>query len=168
MTPAKITQLRERIAATKTTLRRIESGAIPIPLEDAKAKLDAALHEVAASGQRNIELSAAEILTAGGSVLPLFGIAGHTQNEQLIQGLLAMFLPQMRAHMHKALEEQAELLPAGQTPQQQAAEIERLRGELLKLEAAEFKAVEEARAAGHDVQHRADLDPSVMLGFFTE
>lgn len=175
--PKNIAALREKISATKARIAQIESNAVPFPIEQAIARADAMVDAAAAQGRKNLRASVSELpFPESGEAVPaliplqrLFvGGSYAAVDFDAVVGFVALFSGDaIRAAMRAELQAIYADLPKPMAAGEQGKAVGELRNTLLELEREEFAAVETARATGTRIDHRADINPAVMLGLAT-
>ena len=166
MTSKKIEELRARIGQLKQQISGLESGSIPVPLAVAEARIDAALDRAEEVGRRHLRDEAAETVQADREHLPrLVPTWRGSIDAEKVEGLLVLTARKvLRKELVDAAAAQIQAAGGAMTAEQQAARLAELQTELLDLEVTEHGEVEKARAAGQLIEHRADIDPAVLLG----
>jgi len=156
-------ELRKKITEMASEIQALESGEVLPPADELLARVDVFIANATATGRRMIELAAGEAVHSG-QVPHDLGIFAARAPEQTV-GLLAALAgkalkDQLRGHVEKIIA----AAPGTITDAERESKLTHLRAELLSTERAEYNAVEEARDAGHEVEHRAEVDARVLLG----
>lgn len=166
MIPKKVAELRERIGQLKQQIGALERGDVPVPIAIAEQRIDAALEQAEQAARKHLRMEAELAVSPSSDYLPrLLDIYRGQPDTDVLAGLLVLTGGKA---LRKTLVEfaQAHIDAAGGSlsAEQQTARLAELKDQLLDAEMAEHAEVEKSRAAGQQIEHRADIDPAVLLG----
>lgn len=167
---AEVARVRAGIADLKQAIRRLDSA--PMPLEEAKRRVDEALDRMA------------DKYDLQGRIGRAFSPTGHPpagelfrQWDSLVPGndsavtdlgpvLAALFHDLIRERLHGLLEKQAATMEAGPAPEERRKQRADLERRLFEAEVEEERLIERAEAEGIEIYRRADVNPAAVIGIF--
>lgn len=157
---AQIEKVRTAIAETKAEAAEVKRA--PVPREELRAAAEARV-AMSAARWRPATGSLARGQVGGSIALP-DPLAGIMAEDALVGLVARLFGPQivelLVAEEERALAGRPSGLPAAERP----GKLEALAERLFALECDEERQIQEAEAAGIQIERRADADPAAVLG----
>lgn len=157
-----ITLMRDRITKLRIEARQLEHG-VPLPKADAIARIEGAIDALSERGAETLATAAQGARYERG-VIDLARMADDGSPLGALEILALVDAVALKKKASAAVNALYSDGPEGLSTKDRSQRLAEIERETLQAEADEYRAVEEARAAGANIEHRADIDPRVLLG----